>query len=147
MLTGRSWDIISQSNGASLATTRNENELDTIQSKVSSGRFILAITEILAALPREMLLLLKTNDLIRAVDESLGVGNGGTDHMLRLLSVQGWYCARAVKRETYRHLREKMSFVGTFASREYWGSLVEYATFSMRLLMIEAYLKVFGGSI
>jgi aarF domain-containing kinase len=139
MLTGRSWKVISGSSGENLATARSDNEMDHIQNSVSSGKFILAITEILAALPREMLLLLKTNDLIRAVDESVGVTKSGDSHMLRLLSVMGWYCAQAVRNETSKQLSESSTFV-LFKSR-YWQSVYDYFAFSLRMILIDAYVK------
>lgn len=76
MLTGRPWAVLeSTSNVGSLATSRSKLETDLVQSNLSQARFLIAMSEILAKLPREILLLLKTNDLLRAVDESLGVGS------------------------------------------------------------------------
>ncbi|KAI9208482.1 ABC1 family-domain-containing protein [Polychytrium aggregatum] len=95
MLTGRTWDVISGS-GTGLATVRTRGEVNRIQNNASSGRFYIALAEILAKLPREMLLLLKTNDLLRSVDEALGVTGSDQEHMMRMVSVMGWYCALTI---------------------------------------------------
>ncbi|RCH83651.1 hypothetical protein CU098_006581, partial [Rhizopus stolonifer] len=66
MLTGREWKTISQSD---LNTTRTEEEVDRI-SEGAIDRFV-EVADILGRLPRAVLLLLKTNDLLRHVDEKL----------------------------------------------------------------------------
>ncbi|KAJ1557620.1 putative aarF domain-containing protein kinase 1, partial [Nowakowskiella sp. JEL0078] len=101
MLTGRSWDVISSPTPSSLSTPRTQEELETVSTNAENGYFFQAIIEILAKIPRELLLLLKTNDLLRSVDNALGVGAAGSDldHMLRIVSVMGWYCAACVRRD------------------------------------------------
>lgn len=148
MLTGRTWDVISNSSaapGGGLSTSRTKTEDHTFKSKVGSGRFLVAVAGILAKLPRELLLLLKTNDLLRAVDDKLGVSTGATDHMLRMVAVMGWYCAIAIRRETVREMRKERAerwtdgdilmlplwFEVDFwrCQMRYWGGWVEVAGF------------------
>ncbi|KAJ3178340.1 putative aarF domain-containing protein kinase 1 [Geranomyces variabilis] len=108
MLTGRSWDVISDRSGQGLAQVRTEHEMGVIQQKAATGRFFVAIADILAKLPRELLLLLKTNDLLRAVDESLGVSSGASRlHMLATVATMGWYCAKAIKDETVQEVKRQ----------------------------------------
>jgi hypothetical protein len=52
---------------------------------VSSSHFFIAILDILASLPREVLLLLKTNDLLRAVDNDLLISNDPAHHIVKTL--------------------------------------------------------------
>ncbi|KAJ3217509.1 hypothetical protein HK099_005443 [Clydaea vesicula] len=63
MLTGRSWDVISNKK---LSGKRQKIEVKRVSEKIKSVGFFLAVSEVLAALPREILLLLKTNDLLRS---------------------------------------------------------------------------------
>ncbi|KAJ3095606.1 putative aarF domain-containing protein kinase 1, partial [Phlyctochytrium planicorne] len=115
MLTGRSWKLISSSSGSSmsaLATNRSTAEMDDVHQKAQSGMFFVAISEVLAKLPRELLLLLKTNDLLRAVDESLGVTRTGSGSsvltgMVRRVALMGWYCAVVIRRESIDEVRRK----------------------------------------
>jgi len=132
MLTGRSWTVISNSN---LATLRTEVEVDDVQDKVSSGKFFIAISEVLAAVPRELLLLLKTNDLLRAIDEALEVGVGSQDHMVKMISKMGWYCAKAVRDDA----RSQRNGLLTY---DYWCAEVEYYRVGLRLVLINLYSMV-----
>ncbi|KAJ3330140.1 hypothetical protein HDU76_006340, partial [Blyttiomyces sp. JEL0837] len=125
MLTGRPWEVLSKrSEGIdtskpssltpssqksksvyALATSRTNTETTMVVSNIQQSRFIIAIAEILAKLPRELLLLLKANDLLRAVDESLGVTSGGNSAirgMMRRVAVMGWYCAVVIRDEGLR---------------------------------------------
>ncbi|KAJ3023661.1 putative aarF domain-containing protein kinase 1 [Thoreauomyces humboldtii] len=141
MLTGRSWDVISSpSNGSGgggssnggmgLAAVRTRKEQDTIRNKAGTTAFLVAIADILAKLPRELLLLLKTNDLLRAVDESLGVGAGGSggdgvmEHVMRTVGVMGWYCARAIREEKVGEVRESGTWV--WLRPAYWNAQYEF---------------------
>ncbi|KAI8819703.1 ABC1 family-domain-containing protein [Fimicolochytrium jonesii] len=147
MLTGRSWDVISD-HETGLAQKRTTHEFEVIKAKASTGRFFLAIADILAKLPRELLLLLKSNDLLRAVDEKLGVADagaeGGMDHMLRTVATMGWYCALAIKRETTRQMvaqRAEMGIVRPVWTEEaYWRSVVGYWRVGIRVWALEAWL-------
>ncbi|KAI9320391.1 ABC1 family-domain-containing protein, partial [Dichotomocladium elegans] len=67
MLTGREWHTIA---GARLTSARDAEEIDRVARK-DTARFLRRITNVLSSLPRVMLLLLKTGDLLRSVEESL----------------------------------------------------------------------------
>ncbi|KAI9017405.1 ABC1 family-domain-containing protein, partial [Gaertneriomyces semiglobifer] len=88
-----------------IAQARSQREFQVIRQKASTGRFFFAIADILAKLPRELLLLLKTHDLLRSVDSALEVSHGDSiDHMLRSVAIMGWYCALAIKQESIREM-------------------------------------------
>ena len=68
MLTGRSWETINQTQ---LNTERSTREQEAISR---ANIYIKDIADILATVPRELLLVLKTNDLLRSADYCLGCG-------------------------------------------------------------------------
>ncbi|KND00699.1 atypical/ABC1/ABC1-B protein kinase [Spizellomyces punctatus DAOM BR117] len=144
MLTGRSWEVISDANksGMGIAQARTTHEFQVIRQKAASGRFFLAIADILSKLPRELLLLLKTNDLLRAVDESLGVsGSSASDHMLRTVATMGWYCALAIKRETIRQMVKERIEQGklrpVWTEPRFWRSLWDFWGVGLKVWLLE----------
>ncbi|KAI9334168.1 ABC1 family-domain-containing protein [Obelidium mucronatum] len=102
MLTGRPWHVISRAqkdadeigekltdqtvstisvditggSSGGLISLRSNNEKTTIKNKFSKRKFLSALTKIMAVLPREVLLIIKTNDILRSVDRQLGVAGG-----------------------------------------------------------------------
>ncbi|KAI9339005.1 ABC1 family-domain-containing protein [Obelidium mucronatum] len=102
MLTGRPWHVISRAqkdadeigekltdqavstisvditggSSGGLISLRSNDEKTTIKNKFSKRKFLSALTKIMAVLPREVLLIIKTNDILRSVDRQLGVAGG-----------------------------------------------------------------------
>ena len=76
--------------------------------------YLVDIADILGRLPRIVLLLLKTSDLLRHIDEVLRMGDGqqgsGDDHLTYV--IMGRYCAKAVWLNTRRHLLDRLSEIG-----------------------------------
>ncbi|KAI8082619.1 ABC1 family-domain-containing protein [Gilbertella persicaria] len=103
MLTGREWEKISQSD---LGSTRGTDEV----GRISEGAltYLVQVADILARLPRPVLLLLKTNDLLRHVDEKL---NSVSDERITYM-VMGMYCSKAVWLDTKKYIFEKIKSVG-----------------------------------
>lgn len=97
MVSGRPWEVISSKSTGGIKTLRSRRETQLIQTNAGTNRFLLAMADILASIPTELLLLLKTNDLLRSVDASLGVASASTaNHMTRMVSMMGVYCADAI---------------------------------------------------
>ncbi|KAI9150922.1 hypothetical protein H9P43_009537 [Blastocladiella emersonii ATCC 22665] len=73
MLTGRSWETIvgDGTNGGGVASERNGDELTSVSS--SAQAYFVEIAQVLAQVPRPLLLVFKTNDLLRSVARSLGL--------------------------------------------------------------------------
>ena len=67
ILTARSWDTVHQQQ---LTLERSQSEKDAFQEHASG--LIVEITKLLASIPRPLLLLLKTNDLLRNLSHTLG---------------------------------------------------------------------------
>ncbi|KAI9032462.1 ABC1 family-domain-containing protein [Hyaloraphidium curvatum] len=143
-----------------LARARSSHEKEIVSSVAGTGEFLLDIADILAKVPRELLLLLKTNDLLRAVDEDLGIGvlpdqgletpsehdsnlqRRMEDHMVRMVTRMGWWVARAVyqgrKREVLAAGGNRWLSPAMYAARwEFWAVTV-------RLWMAELWLGIKG---
>ncbi|KAF9290364.1 hypothetical protein BGZ68_007276 [Mortierella alpina] len=89
ILTGRDWDVIQ---GAEL-TRKVRNKAETSKISQGAGNWLVEIADILARVPRDLLLLFKTNDLLRALDEDLEVDDGA---QMRTFAVMGRYCAEVI---------------------------------------------------
>jgi len=70
MVTARSWSSIQK--GVDIAE-KNAAESDEI--KANAARYIKEITDVLAYVNRQMILIFKTNDLLRGIESSLGTKN------------------------------------------------------------------------
>ena len=110
-MTARSWDSIS---GNNIIGDRLENETELIQTK--AGDFITGIAHILARVPRPLLLIFKTNDLLRLLDSSLvGSGKDSKGAMLRTMVIMYRYCLETVFRDELQH--HKSSYLGLLLTR------------------------------
>ncbi|KAF9434407.1 hypothetical protein BGZ76_008074 [Entomortierella beljakovae] len=89
ILTGRDWDVIQ---GAQL-TKKVRNKAETSKISHDAGNLLTEIADILAKVPRDLLLLFKTNDLLRALDEDLGADDGA---QMRTFAIMGQYCAKVI---------------------------------------------------
>ncbi|KAJ3118211.1 hypothetical protein HDU96_003251 [Phlyctochytrium bullatum] len=157
MVTGRSWALISSSKGqataSALASSRSDVELKEVHEKAQTGSFFQAIAEVLAKLPRELLLLLKTNDLLRAVDDSLGVtspdsGVSAMAGMMRRIGLMGWHCAVVIRDLTLGDVAAQSSWARpSFSRREFWTAWGLYLDVVVRVGGLEAwafYKSIFG---
>ncbi|XP_072349691.1 aarF domain-containing protein kinase 1 isoform X1 [Scyliorhinus torazame] len=66
MVTARSWSSISKG-----INQRPVSKIEDVQIKVNAVKYLPRINELLNKVPRQMLLLLKTNDLLRGIETSL----------------------------------------------------------------------------
>ncbi|EPB88292.1 Atypical/ABC1/ABC1-B protein kinase [Mucor circinelloides 1006PhL] len=108
LLTGREWSTISTAN---LSSDRDSTEISRISGRAKG--FISRIYDILETLPRIVLLLLKTSDLLRGLDETLR--QSGDKYMTYAL--MGRFCAEAVwidaKQHLIRRIKESPSFTAS----------------------------------
>lgn len=104
IMTGREWSTVQ---AADLASVRTQAELGRMAS--GAMEWLTGISDILARLPRVVLLLLKTNDLLRHVDEVLRTSSTG-DHMTYV--IMGRYCAKAVWLDARKHLMDRIAMLG-----------------------------------
>lgn len=140
MVSGRSWDAIStKTHGFSnISIPRTANETFNVQSKVGSAPFLKAIAAILSQLPRELLLVMKTNDILRAVDVSLGISD--SKHTLFEISRLGFWCTRYVFK--YSFDSSSGGNWGYLTSLKYWSFAWRYIQNWSRLVLLGALLRL-----
>ncbi|KAG0196368.1 hypothetical protein BGX28_010229 [Mortierella sp. GBA30] len=110
ILTGRDWDVIQ---GAQL-TRKVRNKAETSKISQGAGNWLVEIADILARVPRDLLLLFKTNDLLRALDEDLGADDGA---QMRTFAVMGQYCAEIIYEAEKKDVQQALTscFKGKFS--------------------------------
>ncbi|KFH64688.1 atypical/ABC1/ABC1-B protein kinase [Podila verticillata NRRL 6337] len=102
ILTGRDWSVVQDAQLTKKA--RNKDEMVKIAD--GAGNRIAEIADILAKVPRDLLLLFKTNDLLRALDEDLGADDGS---QMRTFAVMGQYCADAIYKADRAQIRQTLA--------------------------------------
>ncbi|KAF8250741.1 ABC1-domain-containing protein [Wilcoxina mikolae CBS 423.85] len=90
-ITGRDYTALTKG----VATARNEDEKKIISEAMTEG-LLAQLIQLLADVPSVILLILKTNDLTRSLDENLQTGRGPERSFL----IMARYCSRAVYEET-----------------------------------------------
>jgi aarF domain-containing kinase len=100
MVSGRSWSAISNKNGGNgIMARRAQTEVESVQANASDSRFFEAITIVLSKCPRELLLIIKTNDLIRSIDERLS--GSSPSQMKDIMLLLAWYCKSVYQYKNY----------------------------------------------
>ncbi|KAG9243998.1 ABC1 family protein-like protein [Calycina marina] len=95
-ITGRDYRILT----SSVATTRSDEEKKMINEALGEG-MLQQLVEMLGQVPRIILLILKTNDLTRSLDENLHTRQGP----VRTFLILARYCSRTVFEERVEELR------------------------------------------
>ncbi|OZJ04117.1 hypothetical protein BZG36_02864 [Bifiguratus adelaidae] len=143
IMTGRTWDTIS---GADLSSIRSQDEVDKIAEGAFS--FLFEVADLLSKMPRLVLLLLKTNDLLRSVDELLrkatkDTHGNGTGH--KTYVILGQYCARALY-EDCQQRTQSLSAISRWFSISNWICWLEcwwnYRLLQRFLQLYEIYLDL-----
>lgn len=108
LLTGREWHTIE---AADLSSARTLTETSRVSGKTKL--FLVKIADVLSALPRMMLALLKTSDLLRHLDETLRHSSSSSTYRTYAIMVE--YCAQAVWLDTKRKLLDSWSWSSWFS--------------------------------
>ncbi|KAG0368426.1 ABC1 family-domain-containing protein [Gamsiella multidivaricata] len=106
ILTGRDWDVIQDAQ----LTKKVRNKAETSKISKGAGNWLVEIADILAKVPRDLLLLFKTNDLLRALDEDLGADDGA---QMRTFAVMGQYCAQIIYEVEKSDIRKDVALSGS----------------------------------
>lgn len=99
-ITGRDYRVLT----TSITDPRTDREKEEISSALGDG-MLQQLVELLGQVPRIILLILKTNDLTRSLDENLHTRRGP----VRTFLILARYCARTVYEESLEHIRERGS--------------------------------------
>ncbi len=108
-LTGRDFEHAT----GNITSIRSEKEIDRMADALTNGGLITNLMSLLAKVPRVVLLIIKTNDLTRRLDEDLGYPLGPVRTFLILAS----YCARTTYDEQKEMLKLKYSNQGFSISK------------------------------
>ncbi|PHH62317.1 hypothetical protein CDD81_7237 [Ophiocordyceps australis] len=97
-ITGRDYSVVSSQ--GSILKTRTADEEQTMSGALQEG-LIVDLVQLLSRVPRIILLILKTNDLTRSLDENLQTRQGP----IRSFMILARYCARTVLYERIDEIR------------------------------------------
>lgn len=101
-ITGRDYRVLT----SSITAPRTDAEKDDISSALGDG-MLEQLIQMLGQVPRIILLILKTNDLTRSLDENLHTRKGP----IRTFLILARYCARTVYEEQVEFIRQKGSLL------------------------------------
>ncbi|KAI8629857.1 ABC1-domain-containing protein [Xylariaceae sp. FL1651] len=127
-ITGRDYTVVS----SSILKSRSEEEKKTMGDALQEGLLSDLVT-MLGQVPRIILLILKTNDLTRSLDESLHTRQGP----MRTFLILAHYCARTVLREQVEEIGQRP---GSFFSP---GNALRLVVAWMGYLRVEFKLEAF----
>ncbi|KAF4989152.1 hypothetical protein FDECE_14801 [Fusarium decemcellulare] len=103
-ITGRDYSIVSKS--GSILQTRTPDEEKTMSGALQEG-LIVDLVQLLSRVPRIILLILKTNDLTRSLDENLQTRQGP----IRSFMILARYCTRTVFHEQLEEIHRRGSYL------------------------------------
>lgn len=130
-ITGRDYRVVT----SSIAQERDSSEKQAISDALGDG-LLEQLVHLLGKVPRVILLILKTNDLTRSLDENLQTRQGP----IRTFMILARYAARAVLEESVDGIRGSLLWPGNLA--RYGVALASYAKVAVKLRVYEVYLSV-----
>ena len=134
-ITGRDYSIISQQ--GSILKTRSGDEEQAMSSSLQDG-LIVDLVQLLSRVPRIILLILKTNDLTRSLDENLQTRQGP----IRSFMILARYCTRTVFHEKLDLIREKGSLLWPGNAVSAVAAWMSYVRVEFKLEAFELWLVV-----
>lgn len=143
-ITGRDFAVLSSE--TSVLTSRSVDEKQTLSSALQGG-LLADLVQLLGRVPRIILLILKTNDLTRNLDENLRTTHGP----VRTFLILARYCARTVFEEEVEGVRARGSLLWPANALRLLVAWVGFAKVEIKLEVFEKWLRVksalgIGGS-
>ncbi|KAI1446296.1 ABC1-domain-containing protein [Annulohypoxylon stygium] len=133
-ITGRDYTVVR----SSILETRTEEEKKSMGTALQEGLLSNLVT-MLGQVPRIILLILKTNDLTRSLDENLHTRQGP----MRSFMILARYCARTVFREQVEDARERPgSLLWPGNALRFIAAWVGYLRVELKLEAFELWLSV-----
>ena len=133
-ITGRDYSIIS----SSITKPRSTDEKKTMGDALQEG-LLTDLVQLLGQVPRIMLLILKTNDLTRSLDENLKTRQGPVRNFMILAR----YCARTVLEEQMDEIREHNgSLLWPANALRFLAAYVGFLRVELKLEMFEMWLSL-----
>jgi aarF domain-containing kinase len=132
-ITGRDYRVIRSESG--VAQKRNAEEKRAFSEALGEGGLLSQLVHLLGRVPRIILLILKTNDLTRSLDENLQTRQGP----VRTFLILARYCARTVFEERVEQIHGTLFWPPNLFA--YAVALAEYAKVAVKLRVYELYLS------
>lgn len=134
-ITGRDYSIISQE--GSILQTRTTDEEKSMSASLQDG-LILDLVGLLGRVPRIILLILKTNDLTRSLDENLQTQQGP----IRNFMILARYCTRTVFHEQLDEIRSRGSLLWPPNALRVFAAWIGFLRVEVKLEAFELWLGV-----
>lgn len=132
-ITGRDYKVVTKS----VVTPRTATEKDEISQALGEG-VLTQLIQLLGQVPRVVLLILKTNDLARSLDESLQTTLGP----VRTFLILARYCTRTVFEEQMEIISQRGGLLQPGNLGYVLGAWISYARVALKLSLYEYYLSV-----
>jgi aarF domain-containing kinase len=132
-ITGRDYSIVSKS--GSILETRTADEQKTMSGALQEG-LIVDLVQLLSRVPRIILLILKTNDLTRSLDENLQTRQGP----IRSFMILARYCTKTVFHEKLEEIGQNGSFLWPFNAVRVFAAWVGFMRVEIKLEAFELWL-------
>ncbi|KAF2204787.1 ABC1-domain-containing protein [Delitschia confertaspora ATCC 74209] len=130
-VTGRDYNVVKRD----VTIARSQVEKDTISGSLAEGMLV-ELVQLLGQVPRVILLILKTNDLTRSLDEGLKTRQGPA----RTFLILARYASRTVYEEQLEHLNGSLLWPSNFvAFLRAWG---KHMRIELKLGIYERYLSI-----
>ena len=132
-ITGRDYRVLTRS----VAIARSDEEKKNINDALGEG-MLQQLVQLLGQVPRIILLILKTNDLTRSLDENLHTRQGP----VRTFLILARYCSRTVFEEQVEEIRSRGSLLWPSNIIRLLGAWLGYFRVEVKLETFELYLSV-----
>lgn len=132
-ITGRDYRVLADS----ITAPRTDREKDEISEKLSDG-LLQQLVQLLGQVPRIILLILKTNDLTRSLDENLHTRQGP----VRTFLILARYCSRTVYEEQIETIRAMGSFLWPPNTLRLIGAWLGFVRVELKLEAFETWLSI-----
>lgn len=132
-ITGRDYTILTKD----VSIARSAEEKKHINDALGEG-MLQQLVQMLGQVPRIILLILKTNDLTRSLDENLHTKQGP----VRTFLILARYCSRTVFEEQVEELRKKGNLWWLVNFFGFLGAWLGYARVEVKLEAFETWLAV-----
>lgn len=132
-ITGRDFSVVS----SSILKPKSQDEKKTMSGALQEG-MLADLVQLLGQVPRIILLILKTNDLTRSLDESLHTRQGPVRSFLILAR----YCMRTVFHEQVEEIRRRGSLLWPPNAVRLFGAWLGFVRVEVKLEAFELWLSV-----
>lgn len=132
-ITGRDFSVVS----SSILKPKSQDEKKTMSGALQEG-MLADLVQLLGQVPRIILLILKTNDLTRSLDESLHTRQGPVRSFLILAR----YCMRTVFHEQLEEIRSRGSLLWPPNAVRLFGAWLGFVRVEVKLEAFELWLSI-----